>query len=496
NGTCYNTPGSFNCKCYVGFTGNNCETDVDECKGPTNACSGHGICSNNLGSFICYCRDGYTGHICNTDVDECRHGDSVCNNKGTCNNTPGSFNCKCYVGFTGNNCETDVDECKGPTNACSGHGTCSNNLGSFICHCHDGYTGHICNNVTKCVEMSAPAHSKVLYGIGIEQMIRTYLSTVSMRCDKGYIAAGITILCCNKHGEWDGSLGQCDDVDECRHGDSVCQNKGTCYNTPGSFNCKCYVGFTGNKCEKDVDECKGSTNACSGHGTCSNNLGSFICHCRDGYTGHICNTVTKCVEISAPTHSMLQYGIGIEEMNRTYRSTVSMRCDKGYIAAGNTILRCSKHGEWDGSFGQCAVINCTKQLAQPDHIELSYTEGIEGIRTYNTVVTSRCKEGYNLTEKSQFRCNEHGNWEGSSGTCKVIFCEGLLEPNSSILSIDGGIEGNWTYNTTATIACDQGYTLMGNKMVRCGSSSQWNGSIGYCVALQGAFEQSNVLDRR
>ncbi|KAK3591032.1 hypothetical protein CHS0354_013096, partial [Potamilus streckersoni] len=361
-----------------------------------------------------------------------RHGDSVCNNNGTCYNTPGSFNCKCYVGFTGNNCETDVDECKGPTNACSGHGICSNNLGSFICYCRDGYTGHICNT----------------------------------------------------------------DVDECRHGDSVCNNKGTCNNTPGSFNCKCYVGFTGNNCETDVDECKGPTNACSGHGTCSNNLGSFICHCHDGYTGHICNNVTKCVEISAPTHSMLQYGIGIEEMNRTYRSTVSMRCDKGYIAAGNTILRCSKHGEWDGSFGQCAVINCTKQLAQPDHIELSYTEGIEGIRTYNTVVTSRCKEGYNLTEKSQFRCNEHGNWEGSSGTCKVIFCEGLLEPNSSILSIDGGIEGNWTYNTTATIACDQGYTLMGNKMVRCGSSSQWNGSIGYCVALQGAFEQSNVLDRR
>ncbi|KAK3591027.1 hypothetical protein CHS0354_013091 [Potamilus streckersoni] len=273
------------------------------------------------------------------------------------------------------------------------------------------------------------------------------------------------------------------DVDECRHGDSVCNNNGTCYNTPGSFNCKCYVGFTGNNCETDVDECKGPTNACSGHGTCSNNLGSFICHCRDGYTGHICNTVTLCVEISAPIHSMLQYGIGIEEMNRTYRSTVSMRCDKGYIAVGNTILRCSKHGEWDGSFGQCAVINCTKQLAKPDHMELIYTGGIEGIRTYNTVVTARCREGYNLTENSQFRCNEHGNWEGSSGLCKDVdeCTEGDSVCNSN----------EYCINTQGTFSCrcKEGYTGKNCEidLDECKKGDSVCNKNGDCINTQGSF---------
>ena len=38
------------------------------------------------------------------------------------------------------------------------------------------------------------------------------------------------------------------DIDECI-GDIQCYNNGTCVNTPGSYTCKCTLGWEGLKCE-------------------------------------------------------------------------------------------------------------------------------------------------------------------------------------------------------------------------------------------------------
>ncbi|KAJ8339188.1 hypothetical protein SKAU_G00359740 [Synaphobranchus kaupii] len=53
------------CACLLGWTGQRCETDMDECGG-LNPCSQH--CINTAGSYRCRCRDGYRlagdGHSC------------------------------------------------------------------------------------------------------------------------------------------------------------------------------------------------------------------------------------------------------------------------------------------------------------------------------------------------------------------------------------------------------------------------------------------------
>ena len=36
------------------------------------------------------------------------------------------------------------------------------------------------------------------------------------------------------------------DIDECVIGVDNCSSDGTCYNTPGGFNCVCNQGYTGN----------------------------------------------------------------------------------------------------------------------------------------------------------------------------------------------------------------------------------------------------------
>ncbi|XP_068733344.1 uncharacterized protein [Montipora capricornis] len=79
-----------------------------------NPCLNNGKCL--LGytdkNYVCECPSGFTGENCENDVDECGTGSHDCNENATCANTAGNFNCTCKTGFTGDgrSC-SDVDEC-------------------------------------------------------------------------------------------------------------------------------------------------------------------------------------------------------------------------------------------------------------------------------------------------------------------------------------------------------------------------------------------------
>lgn len=68
--TSTNTPPYYECKCTVGFTGNNCELENNVCK-TNNPCQNGGKCSyigENL-PIICTCLSGYTGDYCQITVE-------------------------------------------------------------------------------------------------------------------------------------------------------------------------------------------------------------------------------------------------------------------------------------------------------------------------------------------------------------------------------------------------------------------------------------------
>lgn len=226
---CINTVGSFTCQrssvnCGRGYhlndEGTRC-VDIDECKGPDGACSGHG-CINLVGSYRCECAAGYIFNSINRvceDINECRHYPGrLCAHK--CENTLGSYKCTCTTGFKlandGRNCE-DLNECE--NNPCSQE--CANVYGTYQCYCRRGY--QLSDN------------------------------------------DGMT----------------CEDIDECAlpTGGHICSYR--CHNSPGSFHCSCPVdGYTlaanGRNCQ-DVDECIIGTHTCSENQTCFNVQGSFRC---------------------------------------------------------------------------------------------------------------------------------------------------------------------------------------------------------------------------
>ncbi|XP_062892115.1 adhesion G protein-coupled receptor E2-like [Mobula hypostoma] len=225
NAVCYNTAGSFYCKCKEGYMNSNngrnftkrenC-IDNDVCSGGKDIvealCGTNAVCYNTTGNFYCKCTEGYmnskngsnfTVRINCTDDDVCSGGkdvvEALCGTNAVCYNTAGSFYCKCKEGYmnskNGSNF-TDDDECSGGKDIvdalCGANALCYNTAGSFYCKCKEGYmNSNNGNNFTK--------------------------------------------------------RENCTDDDECSGGkdivEALCGTNAVCYNTAGSFYCKCKEGY-------------------------------------------------------------------------------------------------------------------------------------------------------------------------------------------------------------------------------------------------------------
>lgn len=81
---------------FLGYTGQHCETDVDECL--SNPCH-YGTCKDGLASFTCMCRAGFTGRLCEININECLS--QPCQNGGTCQDRENAYLCICPEGTAG-----------------------------------------------------------------------------------------------------------------------------------------------------------------------------------------------------------------------------------------------------------------------------------------------------------------------------------------------------------------------------------------------------------
>ena len=100
------------------------------------------LCAQNFGVSDCtQCVPGFTGPNCDANINNC--GGVDCNGNGQCLDGVATFQCVCDPGFIGEICQTNINDCVGVN--CSGNGQCVDGVNSFTCECMTGYGGTLCS---------------------------------------------------------------------------------------------------------------------------------------------------------------------------------------------------------------------------------------------------------------------------------------------------------------------------------------------------------------
>ncbi|KAI5637364.1 EGF-like domain-containing protein [Phthorimaea operculella] len=261
------------------FDGRFCEVDVDECLIP-KICN-HGVCVNVPGSYQCYCRPGYTGDSCEQDIDECLS--SPCKNGGTCQNLENNFECTCLDGFTGKDCGININECE--TSPCAAGSTCVDGINSYSCVCQDGLTGPNCEiDIDDCEDGLTGPNCEIDIDDCEDGLTGPNCEIDIDDCEDGFTGPNceIDIDDCE-----DGLTGpNCEiDIDDCES--QPCQHGGRCIDGLNSYQCDCAgTGFAGEDCATNIDEC--ASYPCMHAGTCHDAVNEYRCSCYPGYTGKNC----------------------------------------------------------------------------------------------------------------------------------------------------------------------------------------------------------------
>jgi hypothetical protein len=314
-GTCENGWSGYTCHCAPGFTGTDCEVDIDDCAGAP--CQNGGTCSDETAGYSCACAAGFTGSNCETNIDECAT--RPCQNDGVCEDGVADRTCHCDAGWEGADCESLVDNCA--AEPCLNGGTCTNGANAYTCACPAGFTGSNCEiDIDDCAGGD--------------------------RCRNGGVCVdGVDTFTCACPPDWGGATCELN-LSSCSQ--NPCLNGATCTNLPGSYTCGCATGFAGTNCEINIDEC--ASLVCENGGYCSDGIGSASCACFSGYTGDHC-------EIAPPPLPAIT-NVRFETIHYTYvivawdRSTASNVV--GYSVVGSAW-------QWHQPI-ECDATTCRKQF--------------------------------------------------------------------------------------------------------------------------------------
>ncbi|XP_074078653.1 C4b-binding protein alpha chain [Macrotis lagotis] len=220
----------------------------------------------------------------------------------------------------------------------------------------------------------------------------------------------------------------------------------------------------------------------------------------------------------------------------TYKDTVLLECNRGYILNGTNVIHCGDDNQWHPALPTCMINACTKRPSI-ENAELRLRHRDENVFSVGTELIFTCKYGYKAISDIPLKatCQEDFTWRLSEGLCKKICCQTPLMVNGRIVQLindckyglnskirdycghqkistcqaDGtwkpeihvcdneeisgcpepNVFANGIYRTvnglisySLIFSCNDGYVLIGEKEITC-RFSKWSHPFPHCQAL-------------
>ncbi|XP_035756717.1 LOW QUALITY PROTEIN: P-selectin [Egretta garzetta] len=191
---------------------------------------------------------------------------------------------------------------------------------------------------------------------------------------------------------------------------------------------------------------------------------------------------TTCPMLSAPDRG---------EMNCSHRygdfafgSTCVFSCQMGFVLTGPESRECMATGTWTGGSPRCEAIKCSAQ-ATPK-MGQALCSHLHGDFAFGSTCSFSCQTGFVLMGPESRECTAAGTWTGDTPQCKAISCP-VLDPPSRGQVNCSDMHGNFTYNSTCTFSCEDGFVRMGAEMLWCAATGNWTRQPPVCAEDSAPF---------
>ncbi|CAL8348320.1 unnamed protein product [Gadus morhua 'NCC'] len=223
-----------------------------------------------------------------------------------------------------------------------------------------------------------------------------------------------------------------------------------------------------------------SEGSCGNHADCVETIGNFTCQCHPGFLSPRCEEAVTCDALSVPQHGRLQchgsYGPS------RFNSSCRFHCDLGYSVEGPEWLQCQASGRWDHPAPRCQVEQCAALKPTSDRLLRTCLHPIAN-DSFNSTCAFSCEEGFELSGQSVTICDHAGRWTAEVPTCSVIACAPISPPAMGNMTCVDSL-APFSFGSSCSLTCLEGYTLAGSHTLACSASGQWSQPRPTCLAVR------------
>ncbi|KAM4655454.1 P-selectin-like isoform 2-T2 [Amazona ochrocephala] len=285
-------------------------------------------------------------------------------------------------------------------------------------------------------------------------------STCLFSCQMGFALMGTESRECTAMGTWTGNTPQCKAI-TCPVLSAPDQGKLNCSHLHGDFAFGSMCVFS---CQTGFALMGTESRECTAMGT---------------WTGDSprCEAVT-CPVLSAPDQGKLN--CSHLHGNFTFGSTCAFSCQTGFALMGPESLECTAMGSWTGDSPRCEAVACPV-LSAPDQGKLNCSH-LHGNFTFGSICIFSCQTGFTLMGPESLECTAMGTWTGDSPRCEAITCPELSAPDWGELNCSHP-HGDFAFGSTCAFSCQTGFALMGLESHKCTATGTWTSETPQCKAI-------------